>query len=62
MTNIGIPERLPGQVLLRTIWAGICGSDLHAFRGNQPFLIYPRVLGHELALEVVEGRSRRTES
>jgi threonine dehydrogenase-like Zn-dependent dehydrogenase len=32
---------------------GICGTDLHAFEGTQPFLTYPRILGHELAVEVV---------
>jgi 2-desacetyl-2-hydroxyethyl bacteriochlorophyllide A dehydrogenase len=33
---------------------GICGTDLHAYQGNQPFFTYPRVLGHELGVEVVE--------
>ncbi|WP_018932197.1 zinc-binding alcohol dehydrogenase family protein [Gracilibacillus lacisalsi] len=28
---------------------GVCGTDLHAFTGNQPFFEYPRILGHELA-------------
>ncbi|WP_203333671.1 zinc-binding alcohol dehydrogenase family protein [Planococcus beigongshangi] len=28
---------------------GICGTDIHAFGGNQPFFTYPRVLGHELS-------------
>jgi len=32
---------------------GICGTDLHAFKGNQPFFTYPRILGHELATEVL---------
>jgi threonine dehydrogenase-like Zn-dependent dehydrogenase len=32
---------------------GICGSDLHAFRGTQPFFNYPRVLGHEMGVEVL---------
>jgi len=32
---------------------GICGTDLHAFRGRQPFFTYPRILGHELGVEVV---------
>ena len=50
-----IPKRPVGQVLLSTLCAGICGSDLHAYKGNQPFLTYPRVLGHELALEVAEA-------
>jgi 2-desacetyl-2-hydroxyethyl bacteriochlorophyllide A dehydrogenase len=33
---------------------GICGTDLHAYEGTQPFFEYPRVLGHELAGELVE--------
>ena len=28
---------------------GICGTDLHAYQGNQPFFTYPRILGHELS-------------
>ncbi len=31
---------------------GICGTDLHAFEGTQPFFSYPRILGHELAGEL----------
>jgi 2-desacetyl-2-hydroxyethyl bacteriochlorophyllide A dehydrogenase len=34
---------------------GICGTDYHIFEGNQPFLSYPRVMGHELAVEVVKN-------
>lgn len=33
---------------------GVCGTDLHAFRGRQPFFTYPRILGHELAVDVVD--------
>ena len=38
------------QVQVRRV--GICGTDLHAFAGKQPFFTYPRVLGHELAVTV----------
>jgi len=48
------PKAEPGQALLRVRAAGICGSDVHAFRGHQPFLTYPRILGHELGCEVAE--------
>ncbi|WP_158827493.1 zinc-binding alcohol dehydrogenase family protein [Mucilaginibacter lacusdianchii] len=34
---------------------GVCGTDLHAFRGTQPYFSYPRVLGHELSGELVEA-------
>ena len=33
---------------------GICGTDYHIFEGTHPFLEYPRVMGHELAVELVE--------
>lgn len=48
------PVRKPGEALLKITQVGICGTDLHAFAGNQPFFNYPRILGHELAAEVVE--------
>ena len=34
---------------------GICGTDLHAFEGTQPYFNYPRILGHEIAAKFVEG-------
>ena len=43
-----------GQALLRIRRIGICGTDLHAFEGTQPFFEYPRILGHELAAELVD--------
>lgn len=43
-----------GEALVRILKVGICGTDLHAYRGRQPFFSYPRVLGHELAVEVVK--------
>ena len=33
---------------------GICGTDLHAFEGTQPYFTYPRILGHELSGELVD--------
>ena len=34
---------------------GICGSDVHAFRGHHPYVSYPRVLGHELGVEILSA-------
>lgn len=39
----------PGQALLRIVTAGICGSDIAAYRGVNNLVSYPRVIGHELA-------------
>jgi 2-desacetyl-2-hydroxyethyl bacteriochlorophyllide A dehydrogenase len=50
-----IPEPRKGEALLRIRRIGICGTDLHAFEGTQPFFSYPRILGHELAGEIAEG-------
>ena len=50
-----IPQRTPGFSLLRVRNIGICGTDIHAFAGNQPFFSSPRILGHELAVEIVES-------
>ncbi|MBI4903815.1 MAG: alcohol dehydrogenase catalytic domain-containing protein [Acidobacteria bacterium] len=44
----------PGEALVRVLTVGICGTDLHAFEGTQPFFTYPRILGHELAVEIVQ--------
>lgn len=48
------PVAAAGEALLRIHRVGICGTDLHAYAGNQAFFSYPRVLGHELSAEVVE--------
>ncbi|MCO5162681.1 MAG: zinc-binding alcohol dehydrogenase family protein [Mesorhizobium sp.] len=48
------PSVAPGQVLVRPRRVGICGTDYHIFEGKHPFLQYPRVMGHELAVEAVE--------
>ena len=48
------PELKHGYALVKVKRIGICGTDLHAFEGTQPFFNYPRVLGHELAGEIVE--------
>lgn len=49
---MGKPKPGEAIVLVKTI--GICGTDLRAFGGNQPFFQYPRVLGHELGVEILE--------
>lgn len=46
------PQPGPGEALVRIRRIGVCGTDLHAFRGRQPFFSYPRILGHELGVEV----------
>ncbi|HHZ09662.1 MAG TPA: zinc-binding alcohol dehydrogenase family protein [Rhizobiales bacterium] len=50
-----IPRPGAGEVLVRPRRIGVCGTDYHIFEGKHPFLKYPRVMGHELAVEVVEA-------
>ena len=45
-----VPDPEPGAVMLRMTQAGICGSDLHTWRGDQVNVPLPptgRVMGHE---------------
>src|SRR5579863_7097140 len=44
-----------GEACVRVRRVGVCGTDYHAFRGNQPFFKYPRVLGHELSVEILSA-------
>ncbi|TCM99011.1 2-desacetyl-2-hydroxyethyl bacteriochlorophyllide A dehydrogenase [Paenibacillus sp. BK033] len=43
------PVFTPGEAIVSVKRVGICGTDLHAYKGNQPFFTYPRILGHELS-------------
>lgn len=49
------------EVLISIKKIGICGTDIHAYGGNQPFFQYPRVLGHELS-GIVENVGDHVES
>ena len=51
------PPSLSGRSILQVKRIGICGTDLHAFEGTQPYFDYPRVLGHELSGDLVEGEN-----
>lgn len=55
LTETTPPPTTPaaGEALVRVHRVGVCGTDLHAFRGRQPFFSYPRILGHELGVEVI---------
>jgi 2-desacetyl-2-hydroxyethyl bacteriochlorophyllide A dehydrogenase len=55
-----IPAPGNGEVLIRVKRVGVCGTDMHIFRGTQPYLAYPRIIGHEISglVERVPGSSR----
>ena len=49
-----MPQSKKDHAIIKIKRIGICGTDLHAFEGTQPFFSYPRILGHELAGELCE--------
>jgi len=49
------PVPAPGEALVRVRRVGICGTDYHIYEGKHPFLQYPRIMGHELAAEIVQA-------
>ena len=52
-TSAPMPVAGDGETLLKIERIGICGTDLHAYEGTQPYFNYPRILGHELAATIV---------
>ncbi|MGL5434088.1 MAG: zinc-binding alcohol dehydrogenase family protein [Lachnospiraceae bacterium] len=59
---VDIEKPVPGEgeALIRIVTAGICGSDIGAFRGTNGLVSYPRVIGHELAgiVEVIPENNK----
>ncbi|MGK0465629.1 zinc-binding alcohol dehydrogenase family protein [Clostridium sp.] len=48
------PIRKQNEALIKVKSIGICGSDIGAYRGTNPLISYPRIIGHEIAGEVLE--------
>ncbi len=55
MVEAPFPEPKPDELLLRVRMVGMCGTDLSTFRGKNPLVTYPRILGHEIAATVEAG-------
>ena len=55
----GVPEPVVAdqQILLKVRMVGFCGSDLNSFRGLNPLVSYPRILGHEVCATIVQAGS-----
>jgi len=45
------------DILLKVRMVGFCGSDLNSFRGLNPLVSYPRILGHEVSATVMQESS-----
>jgi threonine dehydrogenase-like Zn-dependent dehydrogenase len=57
ITQVPEPKPAPGELLLKVEMVGLCGTDLNSFRGRNPLITYPRILGHEIAATVLEGNA-----
>jgi threonine dehydrogenase-like Zn-dependent dehydrogenase len=60
LETIADPVLTDKNVLLKVRFVGFCGSDLNSFRGLNPLVTYPRILGHEIAATVVEDFGRES--
>ncbi len=54
LTSIAEPTPAIDEVLLRVRMVGLCGTDLNSFRGKNPLVSYPRIMGHEISATVVD--------
>ena len=52
--QVAAPAPFGDEVMLRVRRVGLCGSDLNSYRGKNPMISYPRILGHEVAATIVE--------
>ena len=50
--RVPAPRAGAGQVLIRIMEIGICGSDIHVYHGEHPFTKYPVTQGHEVSGEI----------
>lgn len=46
------PQPQPGEVLVKIVKIGVCGSDIHVYHGEHPFTKYPITQGHEVSGEI----------
>ena len=53
--DVAAPTVSRSQMLLKVRMVGFCGSDLNSFRGLNPLVSYPRILGHEVSATVVQN-------
>lgn len=60
ITEVDAPQAASGEVLVRVAFAGICGSDMHIIHGDNAFVRFPRITGHEFAGRI-EAVSEGTE-
>jgi L-iditol 2-dehydrogenase len=50
--QVPVPQPKEGEILVKIIRIGICGSDIHVYHGTHPFTKYPVTQGHEVSGQV----------
>lgn len=58
IVEIGEPQPTADEALIEVHYIGVCGTDMHAYKGSHPFVTYPRVLGHEISGVLLAGPKR----
>lgn len=54
LKQIPVPEVTGDKVLMKVAYTGICGTDIHTFKGQYENAVTPLVLGHEFSGRVVK--------
>ena len=52
--EVETPKPGQGEVLVKIMKIGVCGSDIHVYHGEHPFTKYPVTQGHEVSGEIAE--------
>jgi 2-desacetyl-2-hydroxyethyl bacteriochlorophyllide A dehydrogenase len=58
LQTIDIPKMKETDILVKTAYCGLCGTDIHIFDGKVPFANYPLVPGHEFSGEIIKIGSK----
>ncbi len=59
--DVPLPMPGPGEVLVKVRRIGVCGSDMHVYRGKHPYTSYPVVQGHEFSAEIASVSNASTD-
>ena len=59
LRDVDLPILEDGEALIKVLSVAICGSDIHAYKGEQAIFSYPRIMGHEVCgrIEKIQGGS-----
>jgi len=60
VAEVPYPQRGENEILIKVQSVGICGSDIGAYMGTNPLVKYPRIIGHEVAGEIIEVPEQET--